>query len=411
MNREIFAKRAEELVAQMTIEERASQLTYNSPEIKHLNVPAYKTNMWGDGALEKVTMVKDLWNDAGAGPWAQDDANPEYVGYCLAGLNIPVTDKYVVPVGSFASYNLEGNVVLKNEPLIENPFFRSGNSEIDTIKHGETYNKYKVNETEVIVGTHAENEVMSDESGALIGNARVLESKDKPVIYKFDVKDVKNGVGLDFDIIGNGYQIDISADGKNWFRKYDTKNTTPRLTSIDVSNFIGNKDEYVQSLRFFGDDEKFIKSDSGSKVELRSKYIDKDKSVVYEIDLNNMTSAFAEVIVGNNYAIELSGDNENWQSAIDCNYYGSGKESVDGEWFRILNFDDFVEYGKVYVKISNLAFEDQINSLVKYKGNAFFERLTLYSVFDTDNLFVRIFNTEDSIPKKFELKQITMRTW
>ena len=47
MKREIFEKKARELVAKMTIEEQASQLTYNSPAIKHLGVPAY--NWWNEG--------------------------------------------------------------------------------------------------------------------------------------------------------------------------------------------------------------------------------------------------------------------------------------------------------------------------------------------------------------------------
>ena len=47
MDRKIFEKRAAELVGQMTIEERASQLAYNSPAIKRLGVPAY--NWWNEG--------------------------------------------------------------------------------------------------------------------------------------------------------------------------------------------------------------------------------------------------------------------------------------------------------------------------------------------------------------------------
>ena len=47
MNREIARKRAEELVAQMTVEEKASQLKYDAPAIERLNVPAY--NWWGEG--------------------------------------------------------------------------------------------------------------------------------------------------------------------------------------------------------------------------------------------------------------------------------------------------------------------------------------------------------------------------
>lgn len=46
-NREEAARRAKELVSKMTIEERASQLRYDSPAIKRLNIPAY--NWWNEG--------------------------------------------------------------------------------------------------------------------------------------------------------------------------------------------------------------------------------------------------------------------------------------------------------------------------------------------------------------------------
>jgi beta-glucosidase len=44
-------KRARELVEQMTIEERASQLRYNAPAIERLNIPAYN---WWNEALHGV---------------------------------------------------------------------------------------------------------------------------------------------------------------------------------------------------------------------------------------------------------------------------------------------------------------------------------------------------------------------
>lgn len=47
MRREEARKKAEALVAQMTIEERASQLKYDAPAIKRLGVPAY--NWWNEG--------------------------------------------------------------------------------------------------------------------------------------------------------------------------------------------------------------------------------------------------------------------------------------------------------------------------------------------------------------------------
>ncbi|MDD3414079.1 MAG: glycoside hydrolase family 3 C-terminal domain-containing protein [Lachnospiraceae bacterium] len=47
MNREEAKKKAQDLVAQMTVEERASQLKYDAPAIKRLGIPAY--NWWNEG--------------------------------------------------------------------------------------------------------------------------------------------------------------------------------------------------------------------------------------------------------------------------------------------------------------------------------------------------------------------------
>ncbi len=46
-NHEQCVKRAEALVSQMTLSEKASQLTYNSPAVPRLNIPAY--NWWNEG--------------------------------------------------------------------------------------------------------------------------------------------------------------------------------------------------------------------------------------------------------------------------------------------------------------------------------------------------------------------------
>ena len=45
MNREEAKKKAEVLVARMTLEEKASQLRYDAPAIKRLGIPAYTGGM------------------------------------------------------------------------------------------------------------------------------------------------------------------------------------------------------------------------------------------------------------------------------------------------------------------------------------------------------------------------------
>ena len=51
MNREEAKKRAQELVAKMTVEEKASQLRYDAPAIDRLGIPAYN---WWNEALHGV---------------------------------------------------------------------------------------------------------------------------------------------------------------------------------------------------------------------------------------------------------------------------------------------------------------------------------------------------------------------
>ena len=51
MNRQEAAKRAEELVSRMTLEEKASQLRYDAPAIPRLGIPAYN---WWNEALHGV---------------------------------------------------------------------------------------------------------------------------------------------------------------------------------------------------------------------------------------------------------------------------------------------------------------------------------------------------------------------
>ena len=43
---EMFAQQARELVAQMTLEEKVSQMRYDAPAIERLGIPAY--NWWNE---------------------------------------------------------------------------------------------------------------------------------------------------------------------------------------------------------------------------------------------------------------------------------------------------------------------------------------------------------------------------
>ena len=76
-------RRAQDLVSQMTVEEKASQLLYNSPAIERLNIPAY--NWWNEG-LHGVARAgtATMFPQAIALAAAFDEDLMEEVGDCIA---------------------------------------------------------------------------------------------------------------------------------------------------------------------------------------------------------------------------------------------------------------------------------------------------------------------------------------
>lgn len=83
MNREEARKRAGELVARMTLEERVGQLRYEAPAIERLGIPAY--NWWGEG-LHGVARagVATVFPQAIGMAAAFDEELAEAVGACVA---------------------------------------------------------------------------------------------------------------------------------------------------------------------------------------------------------------------------------------------------------------------------------------------------------------------------------------
>ncbi|MBO4547915.1 MAG: hypothetical protein J5758_01740 [Abditibacteriota bacterium] len=336
----------------------------------HLDVPANENN---DSVL-----VKDLWNDAGAGPWAQDDANPEFVGYCLAGIDMPYEDKYMVPVGSFASYDDLGNVTLRNEPLVDNPFFRPGNERFRLLK------------------------------GGLPEDRKIYTAvpvQDKKGVYEIDAKNARSGLALEADVRGGAYRVSASPDGKKWHMLYDTVNTGDYRTGVDLSAFVGNRDLYLKTDRFYGD--KKPAREKGTRTENRYRFVAPGGEMVYRLPVAGLVSAFAEVICGNNYVIELSGDGESWDRAADSNYYASGKENVAGGWLRLVDLDPYLGKDSVYMRVTCLDRKEYANPLVSYPGTAFLERCTLYGVYDTDKIYVKIEASEG----KAEVKDTLCKYW
>ncbi len=336
----------------------------------HLDVPANEN--------DDSVKVKDLWNDAGAGPWAQDDANPEFVGYCLAGIPMPYKNKVCVPVGSFASYDDKGTVTLKNEPLAENPYFRPGNDNYEFLPEGLPKEKPSYTQT---------------------------PEADKKGVFELDARNARNGISFEADVKGEAYTVSASLDGKDWLALYDTRNSGGYKTAVDLSAFAGNRDMYLKTLRFYGDAAPL----DARKTSVRNRYrfVKPGGEAVYSIPVKGMVSAFAEVICGNDYVIELSRDRENWKKCADSNYYAAGKEALPGSWIRLINLDEFLGKDRVYMRVRCMNKEENLFPGVRYPDTAFLERFTLYGVYDTDKIYVKI----EAAEGKAEIKDPVCRYW
>jgi hypothetical protein len=361
----------------------------------------------------KILKVKDFWNDAGAGPWAQDDANPDYVGFALGGAKIKIDKKYVIPLGSFPTYDVNGNVKITKEPILDNPFYPAGKDKLQVYDAKNVKIEHKINDTVIIPGDKIEPDYLAETGGELSTNKRVLKT-GQSVTYKFLINE-SIGAGIDFDMIGlGGYKIQVSPDGKQWFEKLNTWSESVTNHSIDVSNIAGCADELVrQHVIEPGQDEKFIIENNGSVIaDTNKRYTGDTGYFVYKLDLSGIVECHLDFVIGNGYNVQVSKDGKSWEDGINANqqYVRETEKDkyTDAGWVRILEITKFLnESGSVYVKISSLSDKTRFNN-----KNAFLRRMTVYSVFKTGTVFVKVSNTYPfSDEKPCQIEKIRFRKW
>lgn len=318
----------------------------------NLDVP----NGWNNPTVP----LKDIWNDAGAGPWAQDDANPEYVGYALRGANMPQKQKYVLPLGSFPTYDAAGKVEVTRQPMVENPFFPQGRDKLVVLAAGKKMHTIKVKSTVVEK------------------DQRVL-GKGQSLVHEFDARGVA-GAGIDLRLKGR-YRIDVSPDGKRWYTRLETWSDRPCDQSIDLSAFTGSHDELIKLLRIA------------------------PESDICKLDLKDVTECRLELLAGNGYRVQCSSDGITWHDGIDATQI-KAKPEPDAAWIRILDVTKYLGAGKrIYVKLSELGKPEA------YGGKqAFLSRLTCYGVFDSGQVFVRLTNTSEA-GEALAVDKVVFRSW
>ena len=318
----------------------------------NLDVP----NGWNNPTVP----LKDIWNDAGAGPWAQDDANPEYVGYCLRGANIPQKRKYLLPVGAFPTYDASGDVKVTRQPMVDNPFFAQGRDKLVVLTAGQKRAASKVKST-------------------VVEKDRKVLGKGQSHVYRLDARGVA-GAGIDLRLKGR-YRIDVSPDGKRWYSRLETWSGEFRDQSLDLSAFTGSHDELIKLQRI---------APEGN---------------VCKLDLKDVTECRLELLVGNGYAIQCSSDGKTWRDGIDATQI-KAKPEPDAAWLRMLDVTKCLRADKrVYVKLSDLGKPEL------YGGRrAFLSRLTVYGVLKSGRVFVKLTNTSDA-GEPVAVDRIVFRSW
>ena len=344
-------------------------------KLKAITHPDWKSECW------------EMWHDAGNGPWAQDDANPEYVGLCLKGLNIPRETQYLIPVGAFPMYDASGKVEMTKQPIVENPFFMAGNDKLQILRAG-AKPKHDVRTTTITLGSAAEKAHLVSASGK------------KSVVYRFDTKGSR-GAGLDLRLQGDGFQVEVSPDGKRWYERLDTWSAEVCDQSLDLSFLTGSRDELLKMLTLAPpDDRGILTANNGSEiVDGNCRSVASGKSFTYKLQLPGVTDCRVELLAANGYKVECSSDGKTWRAEFASPKTGA----PDAAWLRLLDLTRCLKQsGAVYLRFTG-------QEATGYAGRkAFLRRMSIYGVLNSGKVFVKL---SDTSGHGFALHSLTFRQW
>lgn len=342
-----------------------------------ITLPDWKSKTW------------EMWHDAGCGPWAQDDANPEYVGLCLKGLSIPRSTQYLVPVGAFPMYDAAGKVQITRRAPVENPYFRPSAGKATTLRAGEKP-KHDVRTLTLVPGTPAEKAHLVKPTGKGAG----------PLIYRFDTKDA-HGAALDLRIAGRGFRVDVSPDGKRWYQRLDTWSEGLSDQSLDLSFVTGSSDQLLNMMTFAPPDDKHLVAEAGGAVvDGNCRVVPPGKSFIYKLDLPDVTECRVEILAANGYRVECSSDGKTWRKEFESPATGV----PDAAWFRLLDLSPYMKQSKVVY----LRFKAHSDASGYAGREAFLRRMTVYGVLKSNEAFVKL---SDVSGKGFTLHGLTFRSW
>jgi hypothetical protein len=329
--------------------------------------------------------VADLWNDAGAGPWSQDDSQPDMLGFMLRGYNIPKYPKRLLPGGAFAKYTETGEFEATYAPIVDNPFFLPGKYEIRVLKEG-------------VLPSPPDTKTVE------------LDTAGKEITRCLDVAGA-TGAALDIRMSKGSYRVEVSSDGQHWISRLDTWCDKPTTRSVDLSFLSGAQDELVRTLQFAPpDDAAYLQSSTGSEVvREHSRAVAPDGSAVYRLTLPGVAQCHLEFLAGNNYRIDLSREGSTWAEALSPGQVppAKGDNQKNAGWLRMVDATRYVgPDGAVFIRFRNAG-----NNEAYGNAPAFLRRVAAYVSYGSPRIFVRITGAPYARTSDFTAEWVRARIW
>ncbi len=132
-------------------------------------------------------------------------------------------------------------------------------------------------------------------------------------------------------------------------------------------------------------------------------------SFTYKLKLPQVVEANLELVVANGYRIECSPDGQQWTEVLSAEDQPmrEGTALADARWLQFVNVTGQLgTEGTRFVRFSDLGETE------RYGGKlALLQRLAVYGVFDSEEVFVRLYNVNPAPESRFELEDVIFRSW
>jgi hypothetical protein len=338
--------------------------------------------------------VADFWNDAGAGPWAQDDSQGDMVGFMLRGYELPREPKQLLPTGAFPSLSESGQMEATWKPIVDNPFFRSEERVAHTLEQHALPPAGERTATEL------------DLAHAQQGGGRVT--------WRVGVEHAM-GAALDIDISHGSCLVEVSPDGEHWLPRLDTWCEGPTRRSLDLSFLTGVPDELVRTLMFAPPDERpYLQSSIESDVvDAHCRTVRPDGEFVYRLVMPYVDQCQLEFLVANDYRIDLSADGAEWSEVLSPEQITPHPDDRqrNAAWLRIVDATQFIgKEGVVFVRFRHgpggREQEDSFGGARPY-----LRRVAAYVTYKTPQISVRLGKAPYSRMPAAAVDSLRLRTW